>query len=236
MGRLLQLAFASMHGIALVQGFAVCVDDARIMLQVNSHSKKTPRDIDTQEFASTAKEDVLSADVLSADTQASKAAYHGEGLGGLLSPLGKVLRQGRVYLSGHGKSEQLACVAAVCVLLNICLCFWCCRKEERKDEPECLEGSEIWTRRKVEIPSDRQILTALFGRIDSQDHGNHADGYVTLEELHRALSDRRLAAELLKFGFSPSECANVFRMLDWDNSGHVSLEEFVSGCLARMKS
>jgi len=229
MGRLLQLAFASMHGIALVQGFAVCVDDARIMLQVNSHSKKTPRDIDTQEFASTAKEDVLSA--------ASKAACHGRRLGGLLSPLGKVLgRQGRVYVSGHGKSEQLACVAAGCVLLNICLCFWCCRKEERKDEPECLEGSEIWTRRKVEIPSDRQILTALFGRIDSQDHGNHADGYVTLEELHRALSDRRLAAELLKFGFSPSECANVFRMLDWDNSGHVSLEEFVSGCLARMKS
>lgn len=225
MGRLLQLAFASMLGIALVQGFAVCVDDARIMLQVNSHSKKTPRDIDTQEFASTAKEDVLSA--------ASKAADHGEGLGGLLSPLSKVLRQGRVYLSGHGKSEQLACVAAGCVLLGGCLCCWCCRKEERKDEPECLEGSEIWTRRKMEIPSDRQILTALFGRIDSQDH---ADGYVTLEELHRALSDKRLAHELLRFGFSPSECANVFRMLDWDKSGHVSLEEFVSGCLERMKS
>jgi Ca2+-binding EF-hand superfamily protein len=61
-----------------------------------------------------------------------------------------------------------------------------------------------------------------------------ADEQVSYETFCNELSNPRLRAHLSALGIEPAEAEGLFKLLDLDNSGTVSVEEFLYGCM-RMK-
>merc|ERR1719446_877460 len=56
-------------------------------------------------------------------------------------------------------------------------------------------------------------------------------GAISFEEFNEHLADPRIRAHLASLGIDASEAEGLFRLLDMDNSGSITPEEFLIGCM-----
>eukprot|EP00931_Biecheleriopsis_adriatica_P102100 TRINITY_DN77123_c0_g1_i1.p1 TRINITY_DN77123_c0_g1~~TRINITY_DN77123_c0_g1_i1.p1 ORF type:complete len:628 (+),score=118.54 TRINITY_DN77123_c0_g1_i1:122-2005(+) len=76
---------------------------------------------------------------------------------------------------------------------------------------------------------DREFIAAAvraFGKFDTD-----FSGTITLEEFQEAGAAEQLAAEFSNFDFSMGELEATFKLLDADDSGSITMIEFIDGCL-----
>lgn len=79
-----------------------------------------------------------------------------------------------------------------------------------------------------ELDSKRDWLKKLrdiFDEIDDDD-----TGCINLDELERNLTDERVAAYLHALKLDVNDARMMFTLLDYDQSGHITVEEFLDGC------
>merc|ERR1712139_548753 len=55
-------------------------------------------------------------------------------------------------------------------------------------------------------------------------------GYITLDEFEHNLSDERVVAYFNALQLDVSDARTLFRLLDYDNSNEVNIDEFLIGC------
>lgn len=93
------------------------------------------------------------------------------------------------------------------------------------------EPVEVWQKESQKSHHDR--LIALFERLDEvHQDADSPPGFINASDLLEALQDRELARELNILGISKEEANSIFRLLDRDDDGFVSLQEYVAGiCL-----
>lgn len=56
-------------------------------------------------------------------------------------------------------------------------------------------------------------------------------GTITLDELELQLKNIKVRAHLATLGIEVNDAKDIFRLLDFDKSGEISIEEFIYGCL-----
>jgi len=71
-----------------------------------------------------------------------------------------------------------------------------------------------------------QQMREVFGDADTD-----GDGEITFEELNSHLNDEHVRAHLAALGLQLEEARGLFRLLDTDKSGSLSVEEFLLGCM-----
>lgn len=125
-------------------------------------------------------------------------------------------------------------VAIGALLLGFLCIFTCGDVKRRASSPwrrEDSEPIEVWERTKPRKQQHR--LEELFEELDEgvQSEDN-PPGYITASDLFKAMSDTRVAGEFKRLGISQKESSTVFRLIDRDGTGLVSLEEFLAGCVS----
>jgi len=71
-----------------------------------------------------------------------------------------------------------------------------------------------------------EVLRAVFTEIDTR-----KSKQVSMPELKEAMSEKKLASFMESMDISTKDIWTLFMLLDADESGEISLEEFVSGCM-----
>lgn len=74
--------------------------------------------------------------------------------------------------------------------------------------------------------STLQQMRELFVETDKD-----GSGYITLKELERHLSDKRVRAHMMALGLQLDEARGLFRLLDLNKSGMLTIDEFIFGCM-----
>jgi hypothetical protein len=91
---------------------------------------------------------------------------------------------------------------------------------------------EVWRKHDSE---EKARLLALFAAIDELvQSSDNPPGHFTESDMINALQDVAIAKEFRRLDIVQQDASFVFRMLDENNSGRVSMNEFVSGCLNRV--
>jgi len=121
--------------------------------------------------------------------------------------------------------------AVFSALLLACCCAFSCNLLKRqvqvrrhRDVP-----CEVWTRK---VASPQHKLIALFEQLDESDQSvDNPPGFITHASFVKAMSDSAMAGELARLGISHHESHTVFRLIDKNRNGLVSLAEFLEGCM-----
>eukprot|EP00930_Biecheleria_cincta_P058903 TRINITY_DN44696_c0_g1_i1.p1 TRINITY_DN44696_c0_g1~~TRINITY_DN44696_c0_g1_i1.p1 ORF type:complete len:556 (-),score=94.19 TRINITY_DN44696_c0_g1_i1:123-1790(-) len=91
------------------------------------------------------------------------------------------------------------------------------------------EREDIIRAKKVEKDNLMKQFQAVFQVID---HGDgHQDGYITADELIYVVEDEDFRAYLAHLHVSLEDVVDIFEIFDKNGDGHVSLDEFVDGCM-----
>merc|ERR1712113_125793 len=72
----------------------------------------------------------------------------------------------------------------------------------------------------------REKFKAMFHALDTDESGD-----ITLDELVERMHDENVQAYLAHLDIRPSNTWQMFKLLEADGSGTVSIEEFVDGCM-----
>lgn len=79
------------------------------------------------------------------------------------------------------------------------------------------------------VHSEKQTMTQM------QDFFKEADkdksGTITIDELHEHLKSKTVRAHLKGLGIEVDDAPSIFRLLDLDGSGEITIQEFVFGCM-----
>lgn len=123
------------------------------------------------------------------------------------------------------------------VILFCCIAFFCMQfvrsMDTRIARADTHRGApiEIWEKKVADV---RQYLTKIFQRLDEIEQSEDSpSGYITLKDLDldQALLGKSLKSELHRMGLSHTDCTTLFQDLDKNNTGFVSVDEFVTGIL-----
>merc|ERR1740129_643443 len=74
--------------------------------------------------------------------------------------------------------------------------------------------------------SELTILRQIFNQCDAD-----GSGFLTLQEFDSHICDDYVQAQFAAIGISVDEAWGCFRLLDTDDSGIISVQEFVTGCM-----
>lgn len=80
---------------------------------------------------------------------------------------------------------------------------------------------------------DRQLVFNQLREI-FEDADTDGSGYLTFEEVRKAIQQPEICNKLRMIDFPVDEPHQVFQLLDYDDSGELTIDEFITGCL-RMK-
>merc|ERR1712139_202572 len=69
-------------------------------------------------------------------------------------------------------------------------------------------------------------IRTMFQRVDAE-----MSGFMTEEELKFLFTQADFVQQMQSLGIHPTEAHGLFKLLDDDESGSVSIEEFLSGCV-----
>uniref|UniRef100_A0A7S4QXF7 EF-hand domain-containing protein n=1 Tax=Alexandrium monilatum TaxID=311494 RepID=A0A7S4QXF7_9DINO len=79
-----------------------------------------------------------------------------------------------------------------------------------------------------EMESKKTYLKSMREVFDEMDEDD--TGCITMEEFERKLNDQRVIAYFNALKLDVSDARTVFRLLDYDQSNEVNIDEFISGC------
>merc|ERR1740123_1629044 len=106
-------------------------------------------------------------------------------------------------------------------VLNVVTAVFVESAMETSKSDRVLTAQEDMHMKKQYISRMRSILSAA----DTDGSGN-----ITWAEFKNNLEDPKLQAYFTMWGLEASEAANIFRVLDEDCVGHVSIDSFITGC------
>jgi len=89
------------------------------------------------------------------------------------------------------------------------------------------------TRMKKAKDRDRQLVFNQLREI-FEDADTDGSGYLTFDEVQKAIQQPEICNKLRMIDFPVDEPHQVFQLLDYDDSGELTIDEFITGCL-RMK-
>jgi len=81
----------------------------------------------------------------------------------------------------------------------------------------------------AEREDEESTLNSIRALFSSSGYGK--DGHVTEDALQELMNQNDFKGQLSALGLHTSEAHGLFKLLDGDNSGFVSIDEFLSGCL-----
>lgn len=210
------------------------VEDVSVLLSLKSLTITAPAD-DVFELP----EDLLELDRLARDSAKGAGAEEVSKLSEHLLELDRLLQE----TSADERSTfdkylpPAIVVVAIGALLLGLLCICTCGAMRRRSQmplsrgPRPLDSQpvEVWERKAPRKQQHR--LEELFEELDDGEQTeDNPPGYLNASDLYKAMSDKRVAAEFKRMGLTQAESSTVFRLLDRNGSGLVSLSEFIDGC------
>mmetsp|Transcript_32013 Transcript_32013/g.93559 ORF Transcript_32013/g.93559 Transcript_32013/m.93559 type:complete len:755 (+) Transcript_32013:164-2428(+) len=106
-------------------------------------------------------------------------------------------------------------------VLNVVTAVFCSRAMETTSRNAELTTTAVMVNKREYLKS----LATFFRKIDKADKGA-----ISLADFERALSDPHLCAQLHTLEMDSADAWALFRLIDTDRSGLISLDEFIQGC------
>jgi len=243
MHRLFVIALIATDIIHMGTSSASQADDVMVMLSVKSFTRTGSEDNVQQQAAMEVRNEVLSMvaqDLWELDHQ-SITDSNSSALDNSTQPPSQGL-EGFIDTVLHMSNRRKLVLTSIgCGMLSLCCCIYCLaisklnarnRYKFAGRESSDAPGSkpvEIWTK---ESEHDHYIrLIKLFRQLDDVEQTSESPpGFINATDLIEAMANKDVARELNTLGITAEDSSIIFRLLDKDNTGLVSTEDFVSGC------